>query len=122
MGNLNKLEIWKDSKDLAIKVYAITIRGKFLDDVSMCDQIRKSVVNISSNLVEGEESGTSKEGIRYFSIANVALAELQTQIEIAKEIGYMKARDYLEINDAIMVLSRRLTRLIQYRKKQLDNK
>lgn len=118
MGNFNKLQEWRNSKDLAVKIYMITGRGKFLDDDTLRNQLRRSVVKISSYLAEGEESETHSVCIRNFNIAIESLAKLRTQIEIAREIGYIKERDYTEINDFMGYFSKRLNRLKHFRQIQ----
>jgi four helix bundle protein len=55
MGNFHKMEVWKESKDLAVKIYHVTNQGKFTKDYSFRDQIRRAAINIPSNLAEGEE-------------------------------------------------------------------
>ena len=119
MGNFNKMEVWKESKDLAVQIYQITSKGKFSNDYSLRDQIRRAAVSIPSNLAEGEESIFEKVGIKFFSIANASLAELRTQTEIAKEIGYINDSEYCTLSESMVILSRRINKLIQYRQKHL---
>ena len=119
MGNFNGLEVWKESKELAVEVYKVTNKEGFVKDYSLRDQIRRAVVSIPSNLAEGEESGSEKGSIRYFHIANASLAELRTQIEIAKEIGYIRDTDYQALEDSMVLLSKRINKLLQYRQRQL---
>ncbi len=119
MGNFNKMEVWKESRDLAIKIYHLTKGGSFSSDFSFRDQIRRSAISVPSNLAEGEESLFEKVSIRFFSIASASLAELRTQLEIARKIGYIHESDYLPIAESMIVLSRRINKLIQYRQKHL---
>lgn len=55
-------------------------------------------MSIPSNIAEGDESGTNKLSIRYFYTAKGSVAELQTQLIIANEIGYIE----LNVKDEIM--------------------
>lgn len=119
MGNFHKMEVWKDSKMLAVKIYKTTSKGKFVNDMSFRDQIRKAAISIPSNLAEGENSGSDKSSIRYFNIASASLAELRTQLEIAKEIGYIRDSDYRQFEDFTLVLAKRIIRLIQFRKNKM---
>lgn len=119
MGNYNKMKVWKDSKELAIKIYQLTNKGKFINDYSFRDQIRRSAISVPSNIAEGEESGSEKSSVRYFNIANASLAELRTQIEIAKEIGYIRETDFLIFDKSMEILSRRIMKLLQFRQMKL---
>ena len=75
MGNFRSLEVWKLSKDLAVSIYKLTNIGKFSKDFGLRDQIRRAAVSISSNISEGDESGSNKHSIRYFNIAKGSSAE-----------------------------------------------
>lgn len=121
MGNFNKLDVWKDSKDLAVHIYKLTNRGNFAKDFSFRDQFRRAAVSIPSNLAEGEESIFKKVSIKFFSIAYASLAELKTQTEIAKEICYINDKEYQVLINSMISLSKRIHNLIKYRQKQLKH-
>lgn len=116
MGNFNKLEVWKESKDLAIKVYHLTSQKTFAKDFSLRDQIRRAAVSIPSNLAEGDESSSQKMSVNFFYIAKASLAELRTQFQIALAIGYINRPEYEELYPKMELLSKRITKLIQHRK------
>jgi four helix bundle protein len=90
MGNYRKLQVWQLSKIMAVEIYKLTSKQPFLKDYGLKDQMQRSAVSIPSNIAEGDESGTNKISIRYFYIAKGSVAELQTQIIIANEIGYLE--------------------------------
>ena len=115
MGNYKKLSVWVDSRDLAVEVYKITEKGKFLKDFSFRDQIRRAAVSISSNIAEGDESGFNKMLIRYLYNAKASLAELDTQLSIANRIGYLDEINYELFLSKIEIISKKLRKLIQYR-------
>lgn len=119
MGNYNKLDVWKVSRDLTLKIYILTEKGPLSKDFSFRDQIRRSAISVPSNLTEGEESLFEKVSIRFFSIASASLAELRTQIDIARGIGYINEEDWSEISISLELLAKRIKKLIQYRYKQL---
>ena len=70
MGNFERMEVWHDAKDIAIKVYQLTKEGDLSRDFSLKDQLRRSAISVSSNLAEGEESIYNKISIKFFSIAS----------------------------------------------------
>ena len=116
MGDFRKLEVWQISKKLAILIYEVTSKEAFSKDFGLRDQIRRASVSISSNIAEGEESGTNRMSIRYFYISKGSSAEVQTQAEIAHEIGYLNKDKLVEILDLCNQISSKLTKLISYRK------
>jgi four helix bundle protein len=120
MGNFNKMEVWKESRDLAVEIYQITNQGLLSKDYSFRDQIRRAAISIPSNLAEGEESLFEKVSIKFFGIVSASLAELRTQIDIAGRIGYLEQETFENLSASMTRLSRRINKLIQYRYNQLS--
>ncbi|HYE81021.1 MAG TPA: four helix bundle protein [Clostridia bacterium] len=89
------LQVWKESKGLAVDIYNLTSFGEINRDYDLRSQIRRAAISIPSNIAEGDERGTDKESVRFFYIAKGSLAEIITQFEIAKEIGYI---DEIQLN------------------------
>ena len=90
MGNFQKLRVWLLAKELAVKIYKLTQNQYFRKDFGFKDQIQRAAISIPSNIAEGDESGTNKLSVRYFYTAKGSLAELQTQLIIGCEIGYIE--------------------------------
>ena len=82
------LLVWQKSKALAVQVYRLTQEESIRRDFSLVDQLRRSAVSVPSNIAEGDERRSDKDSIRFFHIAKGSLAELATQLEIAREVGY----------------------------------
>ncbi len=55
----------------------------------LASQLQRAAVSIPVNIAEGRERQHSKEFLRYLSIANGSLAELETHVHIARRIGYI---------------------------------
>jgi four helix bundle protein len=53
-------------------------------------QLRRSAVSIPSNIAEGAGRNSSKELLQFVGIANGSLSEVQTQLEIARRLGYLQ--------------------------------
>ena len=119
MGDFRKLEVWQLSKKLAIIIYQMTNSKDFSKDFSLRDQIRRAAVSISSNIAEGEESWSNRMGVRYFYISKGSSAEVQSQAEIAFEIGYLNKEKLEEILNLCDQISSKLSKLISYRKMNL---
>ena len=115
MGNFERMEVWHNAKEIAIKIYQLSNEGDLSKDYSLRDQLRRSAISVSSNLAEGEESIYNNVSIKFFSIASASLAELRTQFEIAWEIGYIGDDKYTPLHNSMIVLSKRIKKLIYYR-------
>ena len=115
MGNFKELKVWQKAKDLAVYLYAQTQKGVFCKDYGLRDQIRRAAVSVSSNIAEGDESGSDKQSIRYFYIAKGSTAEVLTQSIIVYEIGYLDKESFENIERECKAISGMLMRLIQSR-------
>ncbi|WP_419663611.1 S23 ribosomal protein [Desulfosarcina variabilis str. Montpellier] len=115
MGGFRELVLWQRAKALAVKIYTITRHGRFDTDFGLKDQIRRAAVSVPSNIAEGDERGTNKDAVRFFYIAKGSLAELQTQLEIAHEIGYFDEGILLDLEQECKTIGRMLGSLIKAR-------
>jgi four helix bundle protein len=115
MGAFRDLRVWKEAKQLAVEIYTITQQGSFAHDPALRDQIRRSAVSIPSNLAESDERQSNREAVRFFYIAKGSLAELQTQLEIAREIGYLDAGIHSKLDLKCSTLGKMLGSLIKVR-------
>jgi len=80
------LKVWQRAKGLAVDVYAAVKRSPELSkDFGLRDQMQRAAVSVCSNVAEGDERDTDKDAVRFFYIAKGSVAELITQLEIAKD-------------------------------------
>jgi len=82
------LVVWQKAKTLATEVYRLTNSETIKRDFSSVDEMRRSAVSVPSNIAEGDERSSDKDSVRFFHIAKGSLAELTTQLEIARDVGY----------------------------------
>jgi len=115
MGNFRKLHVWQLAKELAVRIYKITGDSPLTKDFGLRDQIQRAAVSIPSNIGEGDESGTNKVSIRYFYTAKGSIAELQTQIIIAHEIGYIESQMMESLINECDKISSMLNKIIKAR-------
>lgn len=120
MGAFHDLKVWQDGKQLAVAVYKITQSGHFNRDFGLRDQLRRASVSIPSNIAEGDERDTNKDAVRFFYIAKGSLAELRTQLEIAREIGYLDDASYNHLEAQCISLGKKLGSLIKVRSRTFD--
>lgn len=82
------LTVWQKAKTLAVDIYRLTKAETMRRDFPLIDQLRRSAVSVPSNIAEGDERKSDKESVRFFRIAKGSLAEVSTQLEIARDVGY----------------------------------
>ena len=112
------LLVWHRAKALAVEIYKVSGSGLLARDFGLCDQMRRAAVSIASNIAEGAERETDKESGRFLYIAEGSAGELQTQLLIAVEIGYLPENVGGELCQKCDAVSRMLAALIKRRKAQ----
>lgn len=122
MGDFQKLKVWKEAKDLAVEVYrAIDNNEDLKRDFRFANQITSAAVSIPSNIAEGDELNTVKQGINHLYIAKGSCAELITQLQIAYEIGRLDQSSFESLIDKANKISSTLYKVIEARKKWNPN-
>ena len=114
-----ELEAWKESINLVTTVYQMTNNYPKTELFGIVSQIRRCVISIPSNIAEGVVKRSDKETLRFLDIAIGSLAELETQIIISKNLGYINNIDTPEIQ--ISKVNALLNGLVKYYNKQLKD-
>lgn len=97
IASFRDLEIWKLGKDIVVEVYRATGLFPKNEVYGLVAQMRRASVSIPSNVAEGFNRFHNKEYRQLLYAALGSCAELETQVEIATELGYLevKLRDQL---------------------------
>jgi len=109
-----KLDVWKQSKDLVVCVYGITKNFPKEEKYSLVSQINRAAVSVPSNIAEGSSRSSRKEQAHYTQIAYGSLIELLTQLIISQEIGYISNDEYLNLRKSIEEITNKLNALRKY--------
>jgi len=105
------LRVWHASIDLAEMVYELCKTFPKEELFALTLQLKKSAVSISSNIAEGCARNGSKEFIQFLGIASGSLAELRTQIIIAKRVKLCTDEAASSLEEKIIVVSKMLAGL-----------
>jgi four helix bundle protein len=111
--NYKSLLVWKKSMELVKKVYELTNTFPEIEKFGLFYQTRRSAISIPSNIAEGQARNSTKEFIRFLSVAKGSLAELDTQIILAKELNYICHEHYECVQVKIDELQRMFYNLIK---------
>jgi len=107
------LDVWKKAIELVKKIYVAT-KGFPTDEIyGLSAQMRRSAVSIPSNIAEGKARYSRREYIQFLYIALGSVAELETQIVISKELGYLKTGVEEELFESIDHIGKMLRNLIK---------
>lgn len=89
--NFRNYKVWQDAVDYATKVYKITSEMPWFEKKGLCDQLQRAVVSISSNIAEGAAKPSDIEFAHFLDTSLGSAFEVETQLLIAKNIGYIKS-------------------------------
>lgn len=89
MSNFRNLIVWQKAMTLVTNVYQATQHLPREESFGLTSQIRRSSISIPSNIAEGYGRNSDTELSRFLNITIGSLFELQTQLEIAYNIGYL---------------------------------
>ncbi len=109
--------MWQEAKTLAVDVYKLIRKSPELSkDWGLRDQMQRSAVSIPSNIAEGDARKSDKDSVRFFHIASGSLAELITQLEIAKDLEFPGDEELQDLIDRLETLSKRIGALAKARR------
>ena len=104
------LELWQQAMVLVQMVYEATSGFPRKELFGLTHQMRRAAVSVPSNIAEGAGRGGEKEFLHFLNIAQGSLSELDTQIEIAGMLNFLRTDELLNQSDRV---GRLLTGLIK---------
>ena len=117
MGTIRKFEdidAWQKACALTREVYAVTDDGAFAKDFGLRDQIRRASVSIMSNIAEGFGRGGNKEFIQFLSTAKGSASEVQAQLYVALDAGYINQDQFQKLYSETEATARMIAGLLRY--------
>ena len=94
MKDFKELEIWKRSHKLTLEIYRATQNFPKEEVYGLTSQIRRAVSSIPTNIAEGCGRRTNAELTNFLNIASGSASEVEYEILLAKEVGYITAEQY----------------------------
>lgn len=122
---INKFEdlpIWKLSLKLTKEIYDITSKKEFSRDFGLRDQIRRAIISVSSNIVEGFEKNNNNEFIRFLKISKGSVGEVRNHLHIALAVKYIEQNEFDHLCEETQVLSMQIGGFIVYLETKRTNK
>lgn len=92
------LVVWQKAKALAVSVYRETEGFPKSETYGLRSQIRRASVSISSNIAEGQGRLTRGEFLHFLGLARGSLLELETQLSIALDLGYIENEAFVKLD------------------------
>src|SRR6185369_3590737 len=116
-----KLAVWQEAVALATDVYSLTEAFPKSETYGIASQMRRAVVSVPSNIAEGAARHSSREFAQFLNIAGGSLSELDTQIEISSNLGYIATDIKCELEKKVDSISKKLAGLINKIREEIKN-
>ena len=112
MKTYKDLVVWQKATALALEIYRATDTFPKTEVWGLSSQMRRASVSIASNIAEGKLRGGEKEWRYFLLIAFGSGGELETQLHIAKELGFMNTSSYQAVSNLLNEVMRMLNVMI----------
>ncbi len=89
MKSYFELDAWKESSNLTISIYKLTANFPGNEIFGIVSQLRRAALSVPSNIAEGIGRQTIKDTIHFIYISKGSLNELETQVIISCELGFL---------------------------------
>ena len=90
MESYRELVVWRKAVDLVSEIYALTKALPESERFGLTSQLRRAAVSVPSVLAEGHARSSTREFMRYVSMSMGSLAEMETQLVIAGNLGFLE--------------------------------
>ena len=107
------LEAWKEGHKLGVGLYKLSMKWPKDEYFGLRSQIRRAAVSITSNIAEGFSRETKADKAHFYVMAKGSTTEMQNQLLIARDVGYLKAKDFSEIADNSVKVNKLITGLLK---------
>ncbi|MFZ6015063.1 MAG: four helix bundle protein [Patescibacteria group bacterium] len=92
--NFTDLYAWRSGHEIVLSIYKLTKNYPKEELFGLTNQMRRSAVSITSNIAEGFSRKTSKDKSHFYIMARGSVTELQNQLIISKDIGYINLKTF----------------------------
>lgn len=106
------LKIWQKGIELVKAVYGLTRKFPKHETYALADQLRRSSVSVPSNIAEGQARQHTGEFRQFLYIALGSAAEVDTQIVVAQELGYISEQEAVVIQQLVVEIRKMTYTLI----------
>jgi four helix bundle protein len=106
------LIVWQKAYHLCLEIYKATKDFPKSEEYGLTSQLRRCSVSIPSNIAEGYNRKGRKEYIQFLYTAYGSLAELQTQLMLARDIGYLQTNHFTTLYELADEVGKMLWRMI----------
>jgi len=106
MYSFESLKAWQEARKLVVSVYQVLDNFPKFEKYALCDQLRRAIVSVPSNLAEGSGRISLKEQIHFIEISYGSLMEAYNQLILATDLNYIDEESLEKLKPAIDTVAR----------------
>ena len=110
--NFRLYPVWQAAVAYATDIYKVTAELPYFEKKGLCDQLQRAVVSISSNIAEGCAKPSDVEFAKFLDTSLGSAYEMETQLLIAKNVGYISSELYTDLLNINIDIQKQLSGLI----------
>ena len=110
--NFREYPVWQEAVAFATYVYEVTGKMPWFEKKGLCDQLQRAAVSISSNIAEGAARSSDADFAHFLDFALGSAFEVETQLTIAKNVGYMEETLHHDLIKKLTSVERQINALI----------
>ena len=107
------LQVWQEAMKLVEAVYAASTEFPSDERFGLTSQLRRAAVSIPSNIAEGHARSSTRDFLRFLSMAMGSVAEVRTQLALAERLGFISDRSNMALLSAADGVGRMLRGLMK---------
>ena len=115
------LQVWQRAMQLTVTIYRLTQSFPREERYGLTNQLRRSAVSIPSNIAEGQGRLSEKEFRYFLGQARCSLTEVETQMQIAENLGYLQKDQTAALLQSCAEVGRILNGLVASVSKQTES-
>ena len=115
MKRIKDLRIYQKAKELVIQVYKLLEQFPDAERFALCNQLRRAVVSIPSNIAEGMGRVSGKDQAHFLNIAYGSLMEVYAQLDIAHDLGYVNSETFNQLESDVEEISKMISAMASLR-------
>ncbi|MFH1652560.1 MAG: four helix bundle protein [Pseudomonadota bacterium] len=113
IASYKELKIWQEGIEVVKFIYKLSSKFPREELYGLCSQMRRSAISIPSNIAEGFKRFHAKEYTQFLNVSRGSIAELETQLIIAKDLGFCSGTNIGPIFEKLEGISKMTTALIK---------
>jgi four helix bundle protein len=112
MGNYEQLTVWKHAHAFAVELYRSTGSFPQRERYGLTSQLRDAAISVVSNIAEGSGRNSNRDHARFLQIARGSICELECQLLLARDVGYLTPDAWLALNSSCREIGKVLNGLM----------